>query len=150
MNFVPEPTDMENSGSCFGVLVSCTESLGVAPGTAGTAENFGLAGMGEKKVWVCTGGLVVDFVGTNSRFVGKGVKGILVGVLVGIRVGALVGVPLVGTASNTGNSFGALRWGTAGTAANEGLFFCRSFFSISSMESFFSPSPPSLLFFSKV
>ena len=148
MNFVPEPTDMANCGSCFGVLVSCMESLGVAPGTAGTAENFGLAGMGEKKVWVI-GRLVVDFVGTSSRFVGNGVRGILVGVLVGIRVGDLVGV-LVGTASSTGNSFGALRWGTAGTAANEGLFFCRSFFSISSMESFFSPSPPSLLLVRKV
>ena len=151
MNFVPEPTDMANCGSCFGVLVSCMESLGVAPGTAGTAENFGLAGMGEKKVWVI-GGFVVDFVGTSSRFVGNGVRGILVGVLVGIRVGALVGV-LVGTASNTGNSFGALRWGTvgtAGTAANEGLFFCRSFFNISSMESFFSPSPASLLLVKKV
>ena len=45
-----EPTDMENCGSCFGVLVSCMDSLGVAPGTAGTAENFGFAGVGEKKV----------------------------------------------------------------------------------------------------
>ena len=155
MNFVPEPTDMANSGSCFGVLVSCIETLGVAPGTAGTAENFGFAGVGEKKVCVI-GGLVVDFVGTNSRFVGNGVNGILVGVLVGILVGALVGVlvcVLVGTASNTGNSFGALRWGTvgtAGTAANEGLFFCRSFFSISSIESFFIPSPASLLLVMKV
>ena len=143
MNFVPEPTDMANSGSCFGVLVSCIEILGVTPGTAGTAENFGFAGIGEKKVWVI-GGLLVGFVGTSSRFVGNAVNGVLVGVLVGIRVGALVGV-LVGTACNTGNSFGALRWGTAGTAAtaaNEGLFFCRSFFSISSI---FSPSPPSLL-----
>lgn len=147
MNFVPEPTDMANSGSCFGVLVNCIESLGVAPGTAGTAENFGFVGMGEKKVWVI-GGLVVDFVGTNSRFVGNGVNGILVGVLVGILVGALVG-----TASNTGNSLGALRWGTAGTAgtaAKEGLFFCSSFFSISSIESFFIPSPASLLLVMKV
>ena len=90
MNFVPEPTDMANSGSCFGVLVNCIESLGVAPGTAGTAENFGFVGMGEKKVWVI-GGLLVAFVGTSSRFVGNGVRGILVGVLVGILVGALVG-----------------------------------------------------------
>jgi len=50
VNFVPDPTDMANSGSCFGVLVSCMDSLGVAPGTAGTAENFGFAGIGEKKV----------------------------------------------------------------------------------------------------
>ena len=87
---------------------------------------------------------MVDFVGTNSRLVGNDVTGILVGVLVGIRVGALVGA-FVGTASNTGNSFGALRWGTAGTAANEGLFFCRIFFSISSMESVSSTPLTSLL-----
>ena len=74
------------------------ESRGVAPGTAGTAENF-FAGIGEKKV-LDIKDLVVDIVGTNSRFVGKGDS-------VGIRVGARVGV-LVGTASNTGNSLGAL------------------------------------------
>ena len=131
---VPEPTDIANCGSCFGVLVSCMESRGVAPGTAGTAENF-FAGIGEKKV-LDTRDLVVDIVGTNSRFVGKGDS---VGILVGARVGVLVG-----TASNTGNSLGALLWGTAGTAANEGLFFCSIFFSISSMESFLCPSLVSL------
>lgn len=120
------------SDRCFGLRLRWELESGGVLGTAGTAENTGWRGIGEKKVWggtVFAGGCGEGLVGTGSRLVGKGSG-------------------LVGTASRTGNLVGTICFfftGTAGTAAKEGLFFCSIFFSSVSMESFFGFSMLNLL-----